>query len=141
MKSWARIVSFSHSLKITENLVSHLRIVYQNLESKNSIKSNPDNISSEELQDVKAYEELSRQLFLELVDLNNTKERIRESKTLKGRYFNFLGYFFSLYCAYKIIMCTGKDLKFCLFFSINFSEHYIRSCGQKGPNNECGRNH
>ena len=76
---------------------------------KNPIQSNPDNISSEELQDVKAYEELSRQLFLELVDLNNTKERIRESKTLKGRYFNFLGYFFSLYCAYKIIMCTGKN--------------------------------
>ena len=76
---------------------------------KNPIQSNPDNISSEELQDVKAYEELSRQLFLELVDLNNTKERIRESKTLKGRYFNFLGYFFSLYCAYKIIMCTGKS--------------------------------
>ena len=58
---------------------------------------------------MEAYEELSRQLFLELVDLNNTKERIKESKTIKGRYFNFLGYFFSLYCAYKIVMCTGKN--------------------------------
>ena len=43
-----------------------------------------------------------------MVDLNNTKERIKESKTIKGRYFNFLGYFFSLYCAYKIVMCTGE---------------------------------
>jgi hypothetical protein len=60
----------------------------------------------EELHDLEAYEELSRQLYLELVDLRNTKERIQESKTLKGRYFNFLGYFFSLYCAYKIVMCT-----------------------------------
>ena len=64
---------------------------------------------SEPIKDVEAYEELSRQLFLELVDLNNTKERIKESKTIKGRYFNFLGYFFSLYCAYKIVMCTGKS--------------------------------
>ena len=64
---------------------------------------------------MEAYEELSRQLFLELVDLNNTKERIKESKTIKGRYFNFLGYFFSLYCAYKIVMCTGKSFNECSF--------------------------
>merc|ERR1711970_142472 len=68
--------------------------------------SSTPTVSKEEIQDVEAYEGLSRQLFLELVDLNNTKERIKESKTIKGRYFNFLGYFFSLYCAYKIIMCT-----------------------------------
>jgi len=59
-----------------------------------------------ELEDVEAYEELSRQLYLELVDFQNTAERIEDSKTLKGRWFNFLGYFFSLYCAYKIVMCT-----------------------------------
>ena len=75
---------------------------------------------SEPIKDVEAYEELSRQLFLELVDLNNTKERIKESKTIKGRYFNFLGYFFSLYCAYKIVMCTGK----------NFDEHPIRQMSE-----------
>uniref|UniRef100_A0A0L8FTU5 Abscisic acid G-protein coupled receptor-like domain-containing protein n=1 Tax=Octopus bimaculoides TaxID=37653 RepID=A0A0L8FTU5_OCTBM len=46
-----------------------------------------------------ALEELSRQLFLESVDLHNTQERIEESKTLKGKYFNFLGYFFSIYCS------------------------------------------
>lgn len=58
------------------------------------------------MDDVQAYEELSRQLYLELVDLRNTTERIEDSKTLKGRWFNFLGYFFSLYCGYKIFMCT-----------------------------------
>ncbi|XP_036366537.1 Golgi pH regulator isoform X2 [Octopus sinensis] len=51
-----------------------------------------------------ALEELSRQLFLESVDLHNTQERIEESKTLKGKYFNFLGYFFSIYCVWKIFM-------------------------------------
>ncbi|CBY10624.1 unnamed protein product [Oikopleura dioica] len=47
-----------------------------------------------------------QQLYLELVDLHNTKKRISESKTIKGRWFNFLGYFFSIYCAYKIFMRT-----------------------------------
>lgn len=57
-------------------------------------------------QEVIAHEELSRQLFLETVDLHATKERIRYSKTFKGKYFNVLGYFFSIYCMWKIFMCT-----------------------------------
>ena len=61
---------------------------------------------SSEIHELNSYEELSRQLYLELVDLHNTKKRISESKTIKGRWFNFLGYFFSIYCAYKIFMCT-----------------------------------
>lgn len=56
-------------------------------------------------QEVVAHEELSRQLFLELVDLHATEDRIRYSKTLKGMYFNVLGYFFSIYCLSKIFMC------------------------------------
>ncbi|XP_077975151.1 Golgi pH regulator-like [Styela clava] len=56
-------------------------------------------------QEVIAHEELSRQLFLETVDLHATKERIKYSKTFKGMYFNVLGYFFSLYCMWKIFMC------------------------------------
>ncbi|XP_038065975.1 Golgi pH regulator-like [Patiria miniata] len=57
-------------------------------------------------QEVAGYEELSRQLFLELVDLNSTKERIEYSKTLKGKYFNIMGYVFSMYCLWKIVICT-----------------------------------
>ncbi|RXN13129.1 Golgi pH regulator [Labeo rohita] len=55
-------------------------------------------------QEVDALEELSRQLFLETVDLQATKERIEYSKTFQGKYFNFLGYFFSIYCVWKIFM-------------------------------------
>ncbi|XP_045673310.1 Golgi pH regulator isoform X3 [Phyllostomus hastatus] len=55
-------------------------------------------------QEVDALEELSRQLFLETADLYATKERIEYSKTFKGKYFNFLGYFFSIYCVWKIFM-------------------------------------
>ena len=57
-------------------------------------------------EDIRIHEELSRQLFLESVDLHATKDRIEYSKTFKGRYFNILGYFFSLYCMWKIFMCT-----------------------------------
>ncbi|TSL16104.1 Golgi pH regulator [Bagarius yarrelli] len=56
--------------------------------------------------EVDALEELSRQLFLETVDLQATKERIEYSKTFQGKYFNFLGYFFSIYCVWKIFMAT-----------------------------------
>ncbi|XP_059972227.1 Golgi pH regulator-like [Mesoplodon densirostris] len=57
-------------------------------------------------QEVDALEELSRQLFLGTSDLCATKERIEYSKTFKGKYFNFLGYFFSIYCVWKIFMAT-----------------------------------
>lgn len=57
-------------------------------------------------QEVRALEEMSRQLFLENVDLHGALERIEWSKTFKGKYFNFLGYFFSGYCTWKIFICT-----------------------------------
>eukprot|EP00057_Strongylocentrotus_purpuratus_P017751 XP_011672225.1 PREDICTED: Golgi pH regulator [Strongylocentrotus purpuratus] len=57
-------------------------------------------------QEIKGYEELSRQLYIELVDLNSTMERIEYTKTLKGQFFNLSGYFFSLYCLWKITICT-----------------------------------
>jgi golgi pH regulator len=54
--------------------------------------------------EVVALEEMARQLFLELVDLNHTVARINFSKTFQGKYFNFVGYFFSLYCVWKIFI-------------------------------------
>lgn len=57
-------------------------------------------------QETSALEELSRQLFLENVDLRTTQERMEFSKTFKGKYFNFLGYFFSGYCVWKIFIST-----------------------------------
>ena len=55
-------------------------------------------------QEVAGLEEMGRQLFLEIVDLNSTLERIDYSKTFRGRYFNILGYFFSIYCLWKIFI-------------------------------------
>ena len=34
------------------------------------------------------------------------QERIEYSKTFKGKYFNFLGYFFSIYCVWKIFIVS-----------------------------------
>ena len=61
-------------------------------------------------QEIDAMEEVSRQLFLELVDLNCVRERMHYSRTLKGRYFDALGHFFSVYCLYKIFMCIVNIL-------------------------------
>ena len=54
--------------------------------------------------DIAAMEEVNRHLFLEAHDLQNTRERNEWSKTCQGIYFNFLGYFFSLYCMWKIFI-------------------------------------
>lgn len=51
-------------------------------------------------------EELTRQLFLELVELRQMQQRIVWSRTLRGQYFNILGYIFSAYCVMKILICT-----------------------------------
>ena len=51
-----------------------------------------------------------------------SQERIEESKTLKGRYFNMLGYFFSVYCIWKIFM-VGSVLKLRLL--TNYSERLM----------------
>ncbi|XP_056436278.1 Golgi pH regulator [Gadus chalcogrammus] len=75
------------------------------IKSVTSSPSGTENLSLVQ-QEVDALEELSRQLFLETVDLQTTKERIEYSKTFKGKYFNFLGYFFSIYCVWKIFMAT-----------------------------------
>lgn len=56
--------------------------------------------------EVTALEELSRQLFLEAVDLHTMEDRLEWSTTWQGKYFNFLGYFFSIYCMWKIFIST-----------------------------------
>ncbi|CAG8488948.1 80_t:CDS:2 [Paraglomus occultum] len=57
-------------------------------------------------QEIVGLENLSRQLFLDIDDLYQEKDRLEYSKTWKGKYFNFLGYIFSIYCIYKIVMAT-----------------------------------
>ena len=57
-------------------------------------------------QEVVALEELSRQLFLEALDIQNARERLECSTTWRVKYFNFLGYFFSIYCMWKIFIVS-----------------------------------
>ncbi|XP_022900657.1 Golgi pH regulator [Onthophagus taurus] len=64
-----------------------------------------ENIAQLKLE-ISGLEELSRQLFLEAHENHNMLERAEWSKSWTGKYFNFLGYFFSLYCMWKIFMCT-----------------------------------
>lgn len=75
------------------------------IKSVTSTQTGGENLSLIQ-QEVDGLEELSRQLFLETVDLQATKERIEYSKTFQGKYFNFLGYFFSIYCVWKTFMAT-----------------------------------
>ncbi|CAL8143720.1 unnamed protein product [Orchesella dallaii] len=72
-----------------------------------NILSRSDRMDFHVLRDeISSLEELSRHLFLEIVELRNMQERAEWSRTWKGIYFNFLGYFFSLYCLWKIFICT-----------------------------------
>lgn len=73
---------------------------------KSSITYNSGENYSQLKRDCRALEELSRQLFLELVDMKSMQQRMEWSKTLKGKYFHFVGYFFSLYCIWKIFIST-----------------------------------
>lgn len=66
--------------------------------------------SNENEVDLKGQLELSRELFLEIDELRNEKSRIAFSRTMQGRVYNILGYFFSIYCLYKIIMvCSSQS--------------------------------
>ncbi|XP_031634812.1 Golgi pH regulator [Contarinia nasturtii] len=69
------------------------------------LTSGTENIGQLRLE-IGGLEELSRQLFLEVHALRNMQERQRWARTLQGKYFNVLGHFFSLYCMWKIFICT-----------------------------------
>ncbi|KAI9182990.1 hypothetical protein H9P43_003906 [Blastocladiella emersonii ATCC 22665] len=49
-------------------------------------------------------EQFLRQTLMDVDELHGERERVQFSKTWKGRYWNFLGQFFSVYCVYKIVM-------------------------------------
>ncbi|XP_011633195.1 Golgi pH regulator isoform X3 [Pogonomyrmex barbatus] len=67
------------------------------------MKGNQESIKQLQIE-IAALEELSRQLFLEAHDIQNARERLEWAATWQGKYFNFLGYFFSLYCTWKIFI-------------------------------------
>lgn len=49
------------------------------------------------------------------------QERIEYSKTFQGKYFNFLGYFFSIYCVWKIFMVC----KYFIAFSVDVCKYTL----------------
>eukprot|EP00164_Ancoracysta_twista_P005128 GFYU01006992.1.p1 GENE.GFYU01006992.1~~GFYU01006992.1.p1 ORF type:complete len:461 (-),score=48.59 GFYU01006992.1:39-1421(-) len=57
-------------------------------------------------QEVSVLTELHKHLYLELHELRTEKDRILFATTIMGRIFNLLGYFFSVYCVYKMFMST-----------------------------------
>lgn len=56
--------------------------------------------------EVLALENFVSELFLDIHDLRQLQSRARSSLTLKGRIRNFLGYFLSAFCVYKMFMGT-----------------------------------
>nr|CAG4643988.1 EOG090X06XN [Lepidurus arcticus] len=76
------------------------------LKSVTSVAIGPSESIAALKADINTLEELSRQLFLEAVDMHYMEERLEWAQTWQGKYFNFLGYFFSLYCSWKIFICT-----------------------------------
>lgn len=60
--------------------------------------------------EIRGLEELSRQMFLEANEKHNMLERMEWSQTWKGRYFDFLGHFFSLYCVWKIFIVSSTHV-------------------------------
>ncbi len=64
-------------------------------------------------------EELQITQFLDLVEAMDLEARAVYAKTWKGRYFNALGYLFSLYCVYKIaIVSTWLGLAMMVLFPV-----------------------
>uniref|UniRef100_A0A7S0HWW1 Abscisic acid G-protein coupled receptor-like domain-containing protein n=1 Tax=Hanusia phi TaxID=3032 RepID=A0A7S0HWW1_9CRYP len=57
-------------------------------------------------QEVQGMEELSSQLFEELHDMRLAKEQVSFSKTIAGMLLNYMGYVFSAYCVYKMMMAS-----------------------------------
>nr|CAG8496043.1 5970_t:CDS:10 [Entrophospora candida] len=63
-------------------------------------------------QEITVLENLSHQLFLDIDDLYQERDRLQYSKTWQGKYFNYMGYIFSVYCIYKIVMATVNIIFF-----------------------------
>ena len=56
--------------------------------------------------EISMLDDVRRQLFTEINDLRMEQERVIYSQQLKGKFFNFMGYIFSVYCVYKMFMST-----------------------------------
>ncbi|KAJ1963391.1 hypothetical protein IWQ62_003230 [Dispira parvispora] len=55
-------------------------------------------------EEIQMLENISQRIQADLETLHFEKHRYDEIRTFKGQYFNFLGYIFSVYCVYKVVM-------------------------------------
>ncbi|RKP36187.1 Abscisic acid G-protein coupled receptor-domain-containing protein [Dimargaris cristalligena] len=74
---------------------------FHSLSSTVGLANNPTAQLQEE---VRLLEQIRQQIQADLETLHFEKIRYEETATLKSRYFNFLGYIFSVYCIYKVFM-------------------------------------
>lgn len=56
--------------------------------------------------EIKSLNYLSNNLMNEITELRENQLQIYQSKTIKGKFFNIIGYIFSIYCIYRIFMST-----------------------------------
>lgn len=56
--------------------------------------------------EIRAMEEIKESFYTEINELLAARLAARQSRTLKGRFYNLLGYFFSAYCIYKMVMAV-----------------------------------
>jgi hypothetical protein len=61
--------------------------------------------------EVATYESICEEIFMELQSACKDADQYAFSKSLKGRFFQLVGYFFSFYCVYKVVMAA-----FTIFF-------------------------
>ncbi|CAJ0568730.1 unnamed protein product, partial [Mesorhabditis spiculigera] len=103
-----QIEDFSNQLESSLNAATGATPLYKRAFSRWSEPSSggiQQKIKGLELE-ITQNEELQRHLFYELIELRQNKERADYSKTFLGKYFNMLGYFFAIYCVWKIFICT-----------------------------------
>lgn len=112
------ILSLENKLKVVYGRIADKRkqIVLSRVKNQKSTgfyiwpMSSPDsNIKKLEAECIHL-DQFQQQLFQDLVELRQMQERNVWSRTLKGRYFNLLGYIFSAYCVMKILICTHNLL-------------------------------
>ncbi|EPZ34769.1 GPCR 89-related domain-containing protein [Rozella allomycis CSF55] len=96
-----RIWSLSREIEDGRNLDNgFFTRMLSTIQSKFSTTGSIDQLRKE----VDALLILSEQIYLELDEMYAEKERLLFAKSWKGQYYNFLGYIFSVYCVYKIII-------------------------------------
>ncbi|RIA89758.1 Abscisic acid G-protein coupled receptor-domain-containing protein [Glomus cerebriforme] len=109
-----RIIISQTRQKTTNEQSSRVGGFMRRVFNKFNTMANGIGISSESIsmlrQEITGLENLGRQLFLDIEDLYQERDRIHYSKTWQGKYYNFMGYNFSIYCIYKIVMAIFNIL-------------------------------